>query len=202
MQSLGVLYGNYSGLGRRDIMNTHMRKIMIAVMFSLAVVTIGKVYAEVKNRSYVDGSKSFLEIKDVNRQAEAWALCAATYDVMAEILSEAQPARSQQLRELANGAEVAVTMAIVMDGLDSEISKERFNALWAMAKLAGKELPRTRQTMLAAEAESYQNKGAEVFLGNLSATIEVCFKNLEGQQMYIDTWREMAKSGLLQLPEK
>jgi hypothetical protein len=168
----------------------------------LVALSVCDANANEKISPYVDGSKSFLEIKDVNRQAEAWAMCAATYDVMAEILSESQPARSQQLKELANGAEVTVTMAIVSDGLTPDITQDRFNALWSMAQLSGTELPRTRRTMLAADEESSAGEKAKEFFSNLSATMEICFKNLEGQQMYIDLWRELAKSGLLQMPKE
>jgi len=176
---------------------------VILTMLSFFATTAVDAIAEENGKSYVDGGKSFIEIKDVNRQAEAWAMCAAAYDFMAEILSEAQPARSRQLKDLANGAEVAVTMSMVSDGLDPQITQEHFNSLWSMAKLAGTELPRTRRTMLAAEAESSTDKeGSKIFLANLSATISVCFKNLEGQQMYIDTWRGLAKSGLLKLPNE
>ncbi len=179
-----------------------MNKMLILTIVALSVLSISKANAADDAAPYVDGSKSFLEIKDVNRQAEAWAMCAATYDLMAEILSEAQPARSKQLRELVNGAKVAVTMSIVYDGLDPKISPDRFNALWSMAKLSGTELPKTRLTMLAAEAEANTGKNNEVFIRNLTATVEICIRNLEGQQMYIDTWRELAKSGLLQTPKE
>ena len=179
-----------------------MNKMLILAMVALSILSISKANAAEDATPYVDGIKSFLEIKDVNRQVEAWAMCAATYDFMAGILSETQPARSKQLSELANGAEVAVTMAIVSDGLDPEISQDRFNALWSMAKLSGTELPKTRFTMLAAEAEAEADTGKNnaVFLKNLTATLEICIRNLEGQQMYIDTWRELTKSGLLQIP--
>jgi len=172
----------------------------IALIFS-AIFSIGAI-AEETGASYLD-DRLFLEIKDVNRQAESWAMCAATYDFMAAVLSEAQPARSRQLKDIANGAEMAVIMSMVSDGLDSEMTQERFYSLWTMAKLAGSELPRTRRTMLAADAESSSDKkGAKVFFANLSATMSVCVKNLEAQQMYIDTWRELAKSGLLKLPSE
>lgn len=176
-----------------------MNKMLIWAVGALSLLSVSQANAATDATPYLDVSNSFLEIKDVNRQAEAWAMCAATYDYMAGILSDTQPARSKQLSELANGAEVAVTMAIVSDGLDSEISQDRFNALWSMAKLSGTELPKTRFTMLAAEAEADTGNNA-VFLKNLTATLEVCIRNLEGQQMYIDTWRELAKSGLLQIP--
>ena len=183
-------------------MNTLMEKLAIVTILFVGALTIGEVNAAENFTPYVDGSKTFLEIKDVNRQAEAWAMCAATYDVMAQILSEFQPARAEQLRDLAKGAKVTVIMAIASDGLDPDITQERFNALWAMAKLGGTELSSTMRTMLAADAKSSIGKEAEVFIGNLSATMEICFKNLRGQRMYIDSWRELAKSGKLQLSKE
>lgn len=171
-------------------------------MIALSVFSISKANADEDATPYVDGSKSFLEIKNVNRQAEAWAMCAATYDFMAELLSDSRPARSKQLNELANGAKVAVTIAIVSDGLNTKISQDRFNALWSMAKLSGTEIPKTKLTMLAADAEASTGKSYDVFVRNLTATLDICIINLEGQQVYIDTWRELAKSGLLQIPKE
>ena len=87
-------------------------KLKVWVILALLSVAAGNVNAEESGTSYVDVTKSFLEIKDINRQAEVWAMCAATYDTMAEFLSEAQPARSKQLKQLANGADVAVIMSM------------------------------------------------------------------------------------------
>lgn len=173
------------------------------LIYALVFITVNSAQAESKGTPFVDDSKSFLEIKDINRQAEAWAMCAATYDAMAELLSEEQPARSQQISELANGAEMAVIMSMVTDGIDTDITPERFNSLWKMAQVVGTELPKTRRTMLLAEMESSKTKEqAGIFLSNLSATFEVCVKNLSGQQMYIDSWRELGISGLLTLPNE
>ena len=183
-------------------MNILVKKLAIITILFVGALTVGGANAAENLTPYVDGSKSFLEIKDVNRQAEAWAMCAATYDVMAQILSEFQPERAQQLRDLAKGAKVTMIMTIASDGLDPDITQERFNVLWATAKLEGTELSSTRRTMLAADAESSTGKDAEVFIGNLSATMEICFKNLRGQRMYIDSWRELAKSGKIQLPKE
>lgn len=159
-------------------------------------------YAAEKGVAYVDGTKSFLEISDPNRQAEAWAICAASYDFMADLFSEAQPARAQQLRELANGAEVAAIMSIFVDGLTPDITPERYSSLWAAAKLQGTELPKTSRTFLAAEAESTPKNETNLFLSNMAATVKICVSNLPGQQAHIDTYREFTKSGLLTLPKE
>jgi len=173
-------------------------------IFPIALlISATTVHAESKGTPYVVANKSFLEIKDINRQAEAWAMCAATYDAMAEILAQERPARAKQISDLANGAELAVTMSMVTDRLDTDITPAQFDALWKIAQVAGETLPETRRTMLLAEMESSKDKeNGNAFLENLSATFEVCINNLSGQQMYIDSWRELAKSGLLKLPNE
>ena len=173
-----------------------MKKLYKIIIFVVILNSSSHLFAESNGKPYIDGSKSFLEIKDTNRQAEAWAMCAATYNVVAEILAKSSPAQSRKIKDLSNGAEMAVAMSQVINDLSEDITPEKFNAVWTMAKLSMTELPKTRVTFLLAEAESSSEKSA--FISNLNATLEVCIKNIEGQQMYIDTWRELAKSGLLQ----
>lgn len=152
--------------------------------------------------AYVDGSKPFLEIKDVHRQAEAWGTCSATYDVMSMLLAESNPAQAKQYSDLGNGASMAVVMAHVADGLSPDISPESFNSLWGYSKTLADSIPETKKTMILAEAESLGESGTEKFIAKLATTLKICMANLEAQQTYIDTWRELAKSGLLTMPNK
>ena len=151
--------------------------------------------------SYVDGKKPFVLIKDINRQAEAWGTCSAAYEIMATLL-ESTPAQAKKVKDLGNGASLAVVMSHVTHGLTSDITPEKFDALWAYSKTLADSIPETRRTMILADAEALGDKGAELFANKISETIKVCISNLEGQQSYIDTWRELAKSGLLKLPAK
>ncbi len=155
---------------------------------------------------YVDGSKSFLEIKDPNRQAEAWAMCAAAYDFAAELTADSKPAHSQKLSEMANGAKLAITMSIVSEGLreaaNSDNIRERFSALWNMGKLAGESLPEISRTQLEVELESTPDGDVSIFLLNLFDTVDVCFRNAKAQQFYTDSWRDLYKSGMLKSPDE
>jgi len=177
-----------------------MTKLHKSIVLIAALIISNHLYAETNGKPYIDGSKPFLSIKDTNRQAEAWAMCAATYDVTAEMISDSKPARARQIKDLANGAEIAIAMSQVINDLSEDIKTERFNAVWRIAKLSMTELPKTRVTMLLAEAESSDDKVE--FMNNLNATIDVCVKNLEAQQFYIDSWRELVKSGLLQFSKE
>lgn len=180
---------------------------MSSKIFFLAPVfllfTTSAVIAENKSTSYVDGSKPLFLVEDTNRQAEAWAMCAATYDLTADIIEADNPARARQYRELANGAEVAAGMAVFSDGYSENIELEQFNALWAMSQWAMTEPPKTSRTKLLADMESNETpEQVNAFLWNLDATLKVCVQNLEGQKVYVDTWRDLAKRGLFKLPEQ
>lgn len=176
-------------------------KIIKYIWFLSAVMISSYSFAN-SDSSYVDGSKPFVSIKDVNRQAEAWGTCSANYDVMAMLLAESNPAQAKQYRDLGNGASLAVVMVHVSDGLVSDISPERFNSLWNYSKTLADSIPETKRTMILADAEILGEKGTEKFITKVATTTKVCVANLEGQQKYIDAWRELAKSGLLSMPNK
>ncbi len=148
--------------------------------------------------SYLSIDGPIIQIDDVNRQAEAWGTCAAAYDVMA-MFFEDQPARSQQFKDFGNGAELAVIMTHVSGGLEPDMGHEEFSALWNYSKTLGESIPETRKTMILADAESTEEDSAEKFLQRVTNTVKTCVSNLEGQQVYIDTWRELAKNGLLSI---
>lgn len=153
--------------------------------------------------SYVDGSKPFISIKDVNRQAEAWGTCSAAYDVMSMLLAESNPMKAKQYSDLGNGASLAVVMSHVADGLlSSDISPEIFDSLWRFSQTLVDSIPETRKTMILADAERLGDSGTKIFLTKLVGTVKICAANLEGQQTYIDTWRELAKKGFLTIPNK
>jgi len=172
----------------------------IIIMLGASILLFSSITNASESSTYVDGSKPFVAIKDVNRQGEAWAVCAASYKVMAEFF-ESKPAQSQRLKDFANGAELAVGMTLVLDDLGSDISPERFNALWRYAQLAIEEWPKTQLTAILVDAEVLGDEGADRFFEKVTATVEICISNLKSQQMYIDSWRELAKSGLLKFPE-
>ncbi len=151
--------------------------------------------------AYVDGSKPFVEIEDVNRQAETWAVCAASYDIMSTIMEPKAPDRAKQIADLGMGARVALGMSMVANELEPDISQERFNELWASPSLAMAEMPQVQLNSILSDAESMGTEGAEAFGKKINATVVICIDNLKSQQMYIDTWQQLAESGLLQMPQ-
>jgi len=163
-----------------------------AILFLLVIA--GQVQSATD--TYLMGDTDFLKIKDVNRQAESWGTCAATYDITA-MFYEDKPNQAKQFKDFANGAELAVIMAHVADSLNRDMSAESFSAMWAYSKTLGDSISETRMTAIAADGESLGGALSEEFLNKLGNTLKVCVNNIKAQQAYIDSWRELAKSGLL-----
>lgn len=116
------------------------------------------------------------------------------------LFAETNRAQARQYKDLSNGASMAVLMAHVSDGLSADITQNKFNALWNFSKTLADSIPETKRTMILADSEALGKEGSDKFIEKVAATIKVCISNLEGQQTYIDTWRELAKSGLLTMP--
>lgn len=169
--------------------------LVLFLMFILPEYTLAK-----DDLSYVDGSKPFIQIKDINRQAEAWGTCSAAYEVMS-ILLKSTPAQAKQIKDYSNGATIAVVMTHVTSALTSDMTPEKFNAIWDYSKTLGDSIPETKRTMILASAESLGETNANKFADKITATVKVCNSNLVDQQMYIDAWRNLAKSGLLKIPK-
>lgn len=151
--------------------------------------------------AYIDASKPIIEIKNVNQQAEAWAVCAASYDIMATIWESNAPAKAKQLVDLGRGAQLAIGMSLVIDDLDPNISLERFKALWENSQTAMTDRPQAQLAAILADAAKLGTERGAEFGRKINATVVTCINNLEAQRMYIDSWRELIESGLLQPPQ-
>ena len=175
------------------------RKIkFLAVLLGLLGISLANA---ADDPAYVDGSKPFVEIEDIDRQAETWAVCAASYDIMSTIMESKSPGRAKQIADLGIGARVALGMSLVVNDLEPDISRERFNELWTIPSLAMAELPQAQLNSILADAEGMGTEGAEAFGKKINATVVICINNLKSQQMYIDTWKQLAENGLLQTPQ-
>ena len=172
-----------------------MKKIMVVAALLLGFSS--EILAE--GKSYVDGSVKIIDTKNSHREAQSWSMCAAAYDLMAEIVQESAPARAKQLGDLANGAELAAIISMVAKEINEDMTPEKFESVWNFSKLSGGEMPKTMRTTLLADLEADISEGKSVFLDSLGKTVVVCAGNLKDQQTYIDIWRDLAKSGLLKI---
>jgi hypothetical protein len=120
---------------------------------------------------------------------------------------EGGSARSEELNNMSNGAGMVIAMTLLSgvledDTSDPEMTAKRFGATLALGKMAMEEWPKTRRTIILADMERAEDdKDALLqWLANLMSTVEVCMKNAESQQMYIDLWRSLATSGVFEPP--
>ncbi len=168
--------------------------LIAAIGFNIPVL-----YAATSD-SYIDKDTPILKIKDINQQAQTWATCSAAYTIISEIF-KSEPANSKQMANLGRGASMAVAMSLVLDDFKNDISPEKFNSLWSFAQMASKEWPKIHSTRMLADFENMGNQNSEAFVDKVSNTVKFCMSNLEAQQFYIDSWRELYKSGLLTDPK-
>jgi len=80
------------------------------------------------------------------------------------------------------------------------MNQSEFNALWNFSKTLMRSIPEVQRTRMLSDMESYLDQDSSIFFNKLKNTLEICTRNLDGQQFYVDSWRNLAKSGLLKIP--
>lgn len=153
-----------------------------------------KTPAATKGKSFINSSQPFLLIDDVNRQAEAWATCVAVWQVMSELFNESK-AQADEYSNLGNGAKMAIVMTFVSSVISEDKSNQKkFSSTWTLAKTLMDSMPEVKLTSIMADLEA---RGMDAWSEDFKPTLAQCTNNLETQQMYVDSWRSLAASGLL-----
>lgn len=173
-----------------------MKKIFCISMLAL-VVSTASISAE-QNETFLATNHDFEKIVDSNREADTWATCAASLEILSIVIQEHSPAQSKKMKQLSNGALVSAGMSLIVDELDQDLSPERFAELWNYSRQQMQSLYDVQQTSILAELEMSQTESQKnSFLTKVSNTVAVCSQNSDLQRLYVDMTREVAKSGML-----
>lgn len=169
------------------------------ILVALSLVVFAE--TSLASDSFIKTDTEFLAIRDPYRQAEAWAVCSAVYDLYSEILKEDSPNLSLNLNNTARGAKVAIAMSQMGDlflnqNLEAEEILAKFNTTWATAKMMMDSLPESASAAILGELEMASENQKVVWNQKLEETLAICSDNIKTQQFYIDQWREMMKRGL------
>lgn len=175
------------------------RRICLTAL--MVVIVVPLLAAAGSAASYLESHIRFADISNPRQQAEAWAVCAAAYDVMSIIMRESSPERSYQLRDLANGAQISIGMALLSPRIDAGTDAERFGELWAASESAMVDLPQQKLADILEEGETMGDERAQDFGKKINATVVTCIENLDTQRVYIESWQALAKQGLVAPPE-
>jgi hypothetical protein len=171
-------------------------KPLAHLVLTLGLVLPISVMAE--SDSFITENEVFIAIENPNREAETWATCSAALDIFSVIIAKDAPAQAKQLHQLANGSAMAIAMSLIANELEEDVNPKQFPSLFKFAQSQIDSLVDVKSTMLISEFEMMkQNSQQEQFMTKLTKTIEICSSNRESQQMYVDMWRELAKSGIL-----
>ena len=165
----------------------------------LSLTTFSAYTAEVTD-SYLPHISNIAELTDLNRQADAWATCSVIYDFYSEIVSSNETtATTELLKQQSNGAIMAILMSQLI-GLEESASEEQFTATYKYGQHLMETLPSQKELQIKSELEmlSVQKKPVAPVTDRILNTFKVCQSSLSLQQAYIDLFRELAKSGMIQ----
>ena len=181
-----------------------MRKFFIGIL--VLISGMAAVSASAFQDRYLTHD-NFALIADKHERARHFAVCAAIYEVAAVVHENLfdQPAQGKQMRELSNGAKVAVSMTFVagMGDLDDDGFQERFNATWDFAKLMAETMPATVTTALEADMSKATDEDSLMnVLKPIFETATICMNNVKYVEEMISLWRELAMSGILTTPSE
>lgn len=129
-------------------------------------------------------------------QSRAWATCAVAYDIAALMYAGEQPnsAAVSEEQNMSNGARVASGIVFVFDSFKEQPpTPVEFQAKWKLAQLAMQSNYETITASTFAALERDKNLVMEGHLG----TYQICWNWREQQQVFVDFWRELYGSGLL-----
>jgi hypothetical protein len=131
-------------------------------------------------------------------QAQKWATCAATYEVISDILRmQGKPAMAENIHEYFNGAGTVIMSIFLMDFSSQKINfkdpkfSEKFKKIREYAIHASKDYPKSRKNKIMALLEAAENK--EEWSSAAKISFERCSKKeaLELQQVHIDAMRAL-----------
>jgi len=130
-------------------------------------------------------------------QSRVWSTCAVVHDLVALFDKEGLESPSaQESKNQSRGAKLASWMVFVADYLKSseDPSPAEFSAKWQMGKMIMDSNFETTKTSIVADLDG----NPEETLKKIVPTYQYCLNVLPVQQTYIDLWREMYGSGLVQ----
>ena len=173
-----------------------VKKIIVAISASLALIS--SAHSEGTSWIAPDFPSNF-SLSDTE-QAQQWALCAATLEVLAEVTRDLakKPATADRLDSFSSGAKTAIIGAFVVKMLErtegktnaevQDIIKETFS----YAAMASKEYPSLKKTEILSDLELREDK--KTWYADLGVSAKACLQKpvLELQQTYIDMVRNLA----------
>ena len=172
-----------------------MKKILVAICASLTLITS----AHSEGTSWIASDFPTLSLSDTE-QAQQWALCAATLEVLATVTREQlkKPATADKLDSFSSGAKTAIMGVFAMKMMeriegktDAEV-QDIFRKTFEYAAMASDAYPDLKKTEIMSDLELRKDKAT--WYADLGESAKSCLQKpvLEIQQAHIDMMREIA----------
>lgn len=167
-------------------------------IFYISIILISTIFnAQAQGKSWI--AKDFPINRDLSdvEEAQRWALCAATIEVLAEVTRDQlkKPATADTLLTYSNGAKTAILGTFLVNASDrmknksDEEVQEIFKKTTEFAIMARTEFPALHKTRIMSDYELRDNKNS--WYDDLGKSAASCLQKpaLELQQIYIDAVR-------------
>jgi len=175
-----------------------MKLVIKACLLSLLSISTLSQSNETSSESYIEGKHQFSENQNKQIEASSWAMCSVAYSMLSKINEEESPAYASKLNQFGNGAGIAIVMTYYMhmDPNDDQSSfKADFARVWQHGLIMRESLMDVSATHIASNIETF---GLNLSLVKLVNTVSICSDNLDLQQTYIDTWRQLREVGMFE----
>lgn len=153
---------------------------------------------ETSSESFIEGNQQFSENQDKQIEANSWAMCSVAYTTLSKLNEAESPAYASKLNQFGNGAGIAIVMTYYMH-MDTNSDQSSFTAdfarVWQHGLTMRESLMDVSATHVASNIEAH---GLDVSLVKLVNTVSICSDNLDLQQTYIDTWRQLREEGMFE----
>lgn len=175
-----------------------MKGIFTAWLFITLYASELSLSKDMYSESYIEGDHQFSANKDKQIEANSWAMCNASYSMLAKINENESPAYALKLNQFGNGASVALVMTYYMR-METAENGSTFNQDFARAWRYGQSMKEPLIDVAATHiASNFETEGIDVSLVKLLNTVEICVGNLDLQQAYIDAWRKLREAGIFE----
>ena len=175
-----------------------MKLVINACLLTLLLMSTLSQTNEASSESFIEGKQQFSENQDKQIEANSWAMCSVAYSTLSKVNEAESPAYASKLNQFGNGAGIAIVMTyyVHMDtGDDPSSFNTGFARVWQHGLTMRESLIDVAATHIASNIETH---GLDVSLVKLVNTVSVCSDNLDLQQTYIDTWRQMREQGMFE----
>lgn len=176
-------------MAKRSIVRTNILSIPRLAALLIPAILALPVPAWAQQIAYIASNTPLLQIENKTQQAEAWAVCAAVYDLMLDSLEQRNPGNAAMAKEMRDSAALAVDMSLLMRDHSTDLSFSEFKQAFAEVREEGKRIRIIKHQLVYKDFSAAATGSTPAYTQKIEATLTLCKENQEGQAFYQDLWQ-------------